>query len=177
VVDRHQALFLEARPPRAEVAIVCNPLAHFVGGRQRAAVYGGPQGEVVGIERDSLLGIHRALFPTNVPVDFVHIAHVSAESLARYRLVYLPYPLMLPSASGTALRAYVEGGGTLVSEARPAWNDERGLASSRIPGLDLDTVLQARERAVQTAPGGKTTMTWTSEALPGLSKGAVLPGR
>ena len=37
VVDRHQALFLEARPVAAEVAIVYNPLSHFVGGRQRAA--------------------------------------------------------------------------------------------------------------------------------------------
>ena len=53
VVDQHQALLLDARPPRAEVAIVYNPLAHFVGGRQRAAAYGGPQGEVVG---------HRARF-------------------------------------------------------------------------------------------------------------------
>ena len=79
VVDRHQALFLDARPPRAEVAIVYNPLAHFVGGRQRAAAYGGPQGEVVGIERDSLLGVHRALFPKNVPLDYVHINHLSAK--------------------------------------------------------------------------------------------------
>jgi hypothetical protein len=66
------SLFLAARPPRAEVAVVYNPLAHFVGGRQRATAYGGPQGEVAGIERDSLLGIYRALFPTNVPIDFVH---------------------------------------------------------------------------------------------------------
>src|SRR5690606_40228559 len=81
VVDRHQALFLEARPIASEVAIVYNPLSHFVGGRQRAAAYGGPQGEVIGIERDSLLGIHRALFPLNVPVDYVHVNHVTAESL------------------------------------------------------------------------------------------------
>jgi len=60
-------------PPRAEVAIVYNPLVHFVGGRQRGAASTGPQGEVAGIERDSLLGVYRALFPLNVPLDYVHI--------------------------------------------------------------------------------------------------------
>ena len=64
---------------RAEVAVVYNPLAHFVGGRQRAAAYGGPQGEVAGIERDSLLGVYRALFPTNVPLDFVHVDHLGGQ--------------------------------------------------------------------------------------------------
>ena len=79
VVDRNSGLFLAARPPRAEVAIVYNPLAHFVGGRQRATAYGGPQGEVAGIERDSLLGIHRALFATHVPLDYVHVAELQRE--------------------------------------------------------------------------------------------------
>ena len=93
VVDRNQALFLAARPPRAEVAIVYNPLSYFVGGRQREAAYGGPQGEVAGIERDSMMGIYRALFPLNVPLDFVHI---HASRLQQYKLLLLPYPLMFP---------------------------------------------------------------------------------
>ena len=176
-VDRHQALFLEARPPRAEIAIVYNPLAHFVGGRQRAAAYGGPQGEVVGIERDSLLGIHRALFARNVPVDYVHIAHLDGHRLRPYKLVYLPYPLMLPESAAPALRQYVQDGGTLVSEARLAWNNERGYASDRIPGLGLWEVMGARERAVETARPERTRITWTGGELPGLAEGQVLQGR
>src|SRR5918999_1187370 len=86
IVDKHQRLFLDARPPRAEVAVIYNPLAHFVGGRQRATAYAGPQGEVAGIERDSLLGIHRALFTRNVPLDYVHIDHLSAQKLGHYKL-------------------------------------------------------------------------------------------
>lgn len=156
VVAKNEKLLAEARPARAEVAIVYNPLSHFVGGRQRQATYGGPQGEVVGIERDSLLGVYKALFPKNLPVDFVHAAHMTAESLRGYHLVYLPYPLMLPATTAAVLRQYVEAGGRLVAEARPGWNDERGRASETIPGLGLSELFGARETAVETAPQGRT---------------------
>jgi beta-galactosidase len=177
IVDANQSLFLDARPPRAEVALVYNPLAHFVGGRQRATAYGGPQGEVVGIERDSLLGMHRALFPHNVPIDYVHIDHITPESLRPYKLVYFPYPLMLPEAAARVLRAYVDGGGALVAEARLGWNNERGYASDRIPGLGLWELMGTREVAVETAPGGRTAIRWSSADLPGVAAGDVLPAR
>lgn len=177
VVDRNQKLFLAARPPKAEVAIVYNPLAHFVGGRQRAAVYGGPQGEVAGIERDSWLGIHRALFPRNVPLDYVHLDHLSVEKLRQYKLVVFPYPLMLPEASAKILRGYVEGGGTLVAEARLAWNNERGYAAERIPGLGLWEVMGCREVAIQTGEKGRTALQWSSAEIPGMKPGDLLPAR
>ena len=176
-VDRRQKLFLDARPAPAEIAVIYNPLAHFVGGRQRAAAYGGPQGEVVGIERDSLLGIYGALWERNVPLDYVHINHITAESLAAYKLVYLPYPLMLPEKTGAVLRDYVRRGGRLVAEARPGWNNETGRAAQRIPGLGLDEVMGCREAAIQTAPKGRTLLRWTAEGWKGLAPGTAIPGR
>ncbi len=177
VVDRNQNLLLAARPPAAEVAIVYNPLAHFVGGRQRATAYGGPQGEVAGIERDSLLGVYRALFGRNVPLDFVHVDHLGGDTLRQYKLVIFPYPLMMPWAAAAPLRAYVRGGGTLVAEARLGWNDERGRAAERIPGLGLWEVMGARETAIQTATGGRTELTWTGAVIPGLKPGERLRAR
>ncbi len=177
VVDRNQRLFLDAHPPRAEVAIVYNPLAHFVGGRQRSEVTAGPQGEVAGIERDSLLGAYRALFGHNVELDYVHINELSSGVLKLYKLVILPYPLMLPEASVEPLRRYVENGGTLVSEARPGWNNERGYASETIPGMGLAEVMGCRETAVQVAPKGRTSLRWTGTGIPGLEAGEWLPGR
>jgi beta-galactosidase len=177
IVDRNQSLFLDAKPVRAEVAVVYNPLAHFVGGRQRAAAYGGPQGEVVGIERDSLLGVHRALFTRSVPLDYVHIGHVSVDTLRQYKLVIFPYPLMLPEASVRALTEYVRGGGALVAEARLAWNNEKGYASDRIPGLGLWEVMGCREAAIETPAGGRTTIRWTGTDLPGVEPGLTLPAR
>jgi beta-galactosidase len=178
VVDRNQALFLAARPQRAELAVIYNPLAHFVGGRQRATVYGGPQGEVAGIERDSLLGIHHALFARNIPLDYVHIEHIAAGQLRPYKLVYLPYPLMLPEASAAALRDYVRNGGTLVAEARLGWNNESGRAADRIPGLGLAEVMGCRETAIQTgADRGRTTLKWSGGVLPGIQDGVTIPAR
>ena len=176
LVGRHSKLFLDARPVAAQVAVVYNPLAHFVGGRQRAAAYGGPQGEVAGIERDSLLGVYRALFPTNVPLDFVHADHLKASEMSAYRLVVLPYPIMLRGAAAAELAAYVRAGGSLVLEARAGWNDENGRASAMIPGLGLAEVAGAREADVQTVEKGKAALV-ALDGLPGLAPGERLPGR
>jgi beta-galactosidase len=170
VISRNQELFLNARPPKAEIAIVYNPLSHFVGGRQRAAAYGGPQGEVAGIERDSMLGAHRALFDLNVPVDFVHADELTAESLQQYRLVMLVYPVMLPSRMVGELRKYVQSGGALYVEARPGWQNERAAASDTIPGMGLHELLGCRETDVQTGPKGRTSVRITK-------LDATLPGR
>lgn len=166
-VDRNQELFLNAHPPRAEVAIVFNPMSYFIGGRQRQATVAGPQSEVATIERDSMLGVHRALFPTNVPVDFIHINDLSG--IGGYKLVILPYPLMLPRAAAVALQSYVAGGGALVAEARLAWMNDGGQASETIPGLGLHEVFGCREAAVQSVPGLRTELLWED--------GARLPGR
>jgi beta-galactosidase len=170
VVDRNQALFSAAHPPKAEVAIIYNPLSHFVGGRQRDTAYGGPQGEVAGIERDSWLGVYEALWTKNVPIDYVHADHISAESLQQYKLVILPYAPMLSDRAAEALKGYVEQGGSLYAEARTAWNNERGRAAAIVPGAGLDAVFGAREDSVESAHAEELKITFTDATAP-------LPGR
>jgi beta-galactosidase GanA len=177
IVDANQKTFLAARPPKAEVAIVYNPLSHFVGGRQRETSYGGPQGEVASIERDSMLGIYRALFPSNVPLDFIHINHLSQESMKQYKLIFLPYPLMIPAASANELKEYVRQGGRLVAEARLGWSNEMGSSSPTIPGMGLHEVMGSRETDVQTGQAGRTKLMWTGADLPGFAAGETLEAR
>ncbi len=177
VVDRNQKLFLAARPPKAQVAIVYNPLVHFVGGRERATAYAGAQGESSGIELDSLMGAYRALFPQSVPLDYIHIRELSADMLRQYKLVLLNYPVMLPEASVAPLKEYVRQGGTLVSEARMGWNNERGIASERIPGMGLWELMGCRETAIQTGERGRTALRWADSGIPGLAAGEILPAR
>jgi len=175
LVDQHQRLFLDARPAPAQAAIVCNPLVYMVGGRQRP-VTPGPQSEVAGIERNSVLGVYRALFPSNVPVDFIHINELPGAA-SRYKLIYVPFPLMIPEKSARQLAEFVRAGGALVAEARLGWNNEHGGASEIIPGLGLHQVMGCREAAVQTVAGLRTELLWDSAELAGLKPGEKLPGR
>lgn len=187
-VSANQALFAGAKPVSAEVAVVYNPLSYMVGGR-RPLTASGPQGELANVERNSMLGTYRALFPTNIPVDFVHIDDIAKGLLVtpvpageggarqsrapgegranaaalRYKVIFFPYPLMVSSDAARALRAFVRAGGTLVSEARAAWNDERGRAKEIIPGYGLHEVCGCRETAVQSTPSGKVEIAMSAD--------------
>jgi beta-galactosidase len=162
VIDANRAFFLGARPPAAEVAIVYNPLSYMVGGRRPLSA-GGPQSEVPAIERNSMLGFYRALFPTNVPVDFVHIDDIGKH---HYKLIIIPYPLMISEKAAQSLRDFVRNGGSLVAEARLAWNDERGRAKDIIPGFGLHEVCGCRETAVQMTPSGKVDVVMEDSGSP-----------
>jgi beta-galactosidase len=165
-IDNNQSLFLDARPLAAEVAIVYNPLSYFVGGRQPQPA-SGAQGEVWGIQQKSMQGFYRALFPSNVPVDFVHIDEIARGKAGAYKLIILPYPLMISEAAGKGLVDYVRSGGALVTEARTAWNDERGRAREIIPGFGLNDVCGCRETSVQQTVTGKTEITTSSGKIRG----------
>ena len=140
VVGRNSGLFAPLRPHPSRVAVLYNRLSYMAGGNTVAP------GTVV---RNSMLGIYRALFEQNIQVDFIHPDEVLAGRAADYPVIYLSYPIMVPGAVANVLKAYVKGGGTLISEARPAWNDERGFANARIPGAGLDEVFGARERELR----------------------------
>lgn len=140
IVQRETPLLASARPRPGRVAVLYNRLSYLVGGNTV-----GPGTTV----RNSMIGFYRAMFERNIPVDFLHVDDLIAGGAKRYTAVYLGTPLMLPSAAAAALKAFVEGGGVLISEARPAWNDERGFANPRIPGAGLDEVFGARERLLR----------------------------
>ncbi|HTH03411.1 MAG TPA: beta-galactosidase [Vicinamibacterales bacterium] len=154
VVARNAALFAPLQPHPSRVAILYNRLSYLVGGNTVAP------GTIV---RNSMLGLYRALFEQNIQVDFIHPDDVVAGAASKYAVIYLSYPVMLQQPVADALNAYVRGGGTLISEARPAWNDERGLANERIPGAGLDRTFGARERQLRAADSIPFTMESTLE--------------
>ena len=140
LVGRNANLFTALRPERSRIAIVYNRLSHMAGGNTV-----GP-GQTA---RNALIGAYRALYNENIQVDFLHADEVAAGAASRYNAVYFPYPIMLSQPVADALKKYVSGGGTLIAEARPAWNDERGFANPRIPGGGLDEVFGAREAVLR----------------------------
>jgi beta-galactosidase len=140
-VSANAPLLAEASPLPAKIAIVYDRLAYMAGGNTV-----GPGTTV----RNSMLGAYRAMYDDNIPADFLHVDDVAALA-SRYKAIYLGTPIMLPASAASALRDYVRGGGTLISEARPAWNDERGLANETIPGAGLAEVFGAREQQLRSA--------------------------
>jgi beta-galactosidase len=173
IITKNMPLFLDSRPPRAEAAILYNPLSHMVGGQQTFT----GEGQAIGYNNlsESLQGIHRAFFESQIPVDFLHVMDLRPERLSQYKLLVVPYPVMMARADIKKLISYVENGGVLVAEARCGWVDERGFSSDIIPGGGLHEVLGCRESYLM--PLAKTAVLkikGTPEALPLLREGDKL---
>ncbi len=141
IVDRNQELFLSSTPVKAEIGIVYNPLSQMVGGMQRR--------DYPGAHTNSLIGYFRAFADHNVPVDFIHREHVEKQELSQYKLVIIPWPIMITREAAEGIRTFVENGGYVLAEARIGWNDDRGYASEIIPGLGLHEVFGVREHEVR----------------------------
>ncbi|TVQ09505.1 MAG: hypothetical protein EA361_15380 [Bacteroidetes bacterium] len=141
VVNENQELFLSSTPVKAEIGIVYNPLSQMVGGMQRR--------DYPGAHTNSLIGYFRAFADHNVPVDFIHRHHLEKQDLSQYKLVIIPWPIMITREAAEGISAFVEGGGYVLAEARIGWNDERGYASEIIPGLGLHEVFGVREHEVR----------------------------
>ena len=175
IVTRKADLFLKARPAQAEAAIMYNSLPYMVGGPRRIP-FPGAQDEYGGVERDSWMGLYRALFPLNLPIDYVHAEDVGEGGLKGYRLLYVPYPVMMSEKTARGIAQFIEQGGSVVMEARGAWNDERGYATPTIPGFGLDQIFGARELSV--LPVQKTQMTIAPNAGVGqIQAGLAFPGQ
>jgi beta-galactosidase len=95
----------------------------------------------------SIRGAYQAFFDSNIQADFV-----SLEDISKYKIVYLPYPVMLKSDSVEKLKRYVQEGGTLVSEGMPAYFGDHGRAGATQPNYGLDQLFGARERYVEFTP-------------------------
>ena len=171
-ISQNLSLFLKARPPKAEIAIVYNPLSHMVGGQQTFT----SEGQPVGYNNlsESLQGVHRAFFERGLKVDFIHVRDLK-EKAAGYRLLIAPYPVMISQPYVQDLIRYVEQGGTLLVEARAGWIDEKGFAFPVIPGGGLDRVLGCREARLLPVPKtGQMTISQSHPALPWLKPGDTL---
>jgi len=141
IITDNMKLLLESKPSPVQIAIVYNPLAQMVGGEQRTVT--------TDLHQQSLLGWYRFFTERNIPVDFIHRRDLENGDLAEYKLIIIPYPLMFTEKAAEGLKNYVAAGGFAVSEARMAWNDERGFAAPAIPGMGLDQVFGVRESSVK----------------------------
>ncbi len=159
----------KAQPAPAEVAILYNRLSYMVGGTE-------PSLSTLGnAERDSLEGLHRAFLEKQIPVDFVSTQDLMDGRVKAYKILFLPYAVMISQQVAEGVKRYVEQGGTAVAGARLAWNNARGFASDVIPGFGLDEVFGAREKIIRPVEAARLLVE-SSPNLPGMKPGEAVRG-
>ena len=88
----------------------------------------------------SIRGAYQAFFDSNIQPDFVSI-----DDIGEYKIIYLPYPVMLSNEAIAKIRKFVEQGGALVSEGLPAYFGDHGHVGTVQPNYGLDEFFGARE--------------------------------
>jgi beta-galactosidase len=149
-IEENSDLLLQSRPERAEVAIVFSPIAPLVGGYDE-------EGSRTAIH-EAVAGYHRMFFERNLPAEVLSSRELAQDDLQRYKLVIVPYPLMLTGEEARMLKEYVSAGGHLFVEARAGWVDERGHAEPRVPGFGWDEMFGVHEK--QLIPNKEFAVKW-----------------
>ncbi len=152
-IARNADLLLQAHPERAEAAVIFNPVVPLLGGYDE-------QGSRTAIHQ-AIAGYHRMFFERNLPLDIISSRELAQNNLSPYKLVIVPYPLMLTHEEALILKQYVSLGGHLFVEARPGWVDDRGHAQARIPGFGWDEMLGVKEREI--IPEKEFQVKWGNE--------------
>jgi beta-galactosidase len=97
--------------------------------------------------REAMWGAYRGFLDNGLQPDWVMIDHIDD-----YESIYAPYPISLTTEHAKALAAWVEKGGTLISEATPGYFGDRGKVGTVQPHNGLDAVFGAREVDVEFMP-------------------------
>lgn len=94
---------------------------------------------------ESFEGTYKALFDKNVTVDVVRTdMPLSMKLLEKYKILFLPYQLVIRDDVAEMLKEYVRNGGWLVADARSAIMDQYDFGFPENPGFGLDAVFGAR---------------------------------
>jgi beta-galactosidase len=153
-IEANSDLLLAAKPKQAEAAIIFSPLVPLLGGydeeNTRTSMH------------KALAGYHRMFFERNVPAEVLSSRELAGQDLQKYKLIVLPYPLMMTNDEASALKSYVKNGGHLFMEARPGWVNEDGHAEGAIPGFGWTEMTGIRETSID--PAKDVSVKWGGTA-------------
>jgi beta-galactosidase len=95
----------------------------------------------------AMSGAYKAFFDNNIQADWVPI-----DDIDQWDFLYYAYPFMLSHEHAEKLIAWVENGGTLVSQGCPGYFDENCHLGTVQPNMGLDKLFGAREEYVELLP-------------------------
>lgn len=138
VLQKHAELFNAATEPVQEIGLISNPNTNIIHGVSEGEAYA---------PIDAFRGVYGTLVDQDLGADILRAdEEIVDDDYSPYRVIYLPLPTWISPRTAEKLRAFVEQGGTLISEASLGQWDAEYLASTRIPGFGMDEVF-AVERA------------------------------
>ncbi len=167
VLQKNASFLLDAKPGKAEIAILYNPenqvFAWEATGNEKSAT-------------DSLLGIHRSLYEHNFITDFIHPREFPSV-LQNYKVLILPFPYLLNEQITSVIEGWVRNGGVLISESYTAgWNRENGHHEKIVPGYGLHKVFGVRQMTAEPADNEGRVEIITSKEIPFIKKGTIVYG-
>lgn len=83
---------------------------------------------------ESLMGCYQALRRRHVPAVFVDVEQLKSGEASRYDILYLPYSYAMDEQAVSALREFVQRGGTVWADGLVAWKNEYGDIRPSLPG-------------------------------------------
>ncbi|OGU42986.1 MAG: hypothetical protein A2315_15025 [Ignavibacteria bacterium RIFOXYB2_FULL_35_12] len=148
ILQKNADFILDAKPRKAEVAILYNPenqiFAWVSTGNEKTAT-------------DSLLGFHHALYERNFIIDFIHPIEFEKNILDNYKVLVIPFPYLINRKIADKIIEWVENGGVLLCESYTAgWNIENGHHEKVVPGYGLDKIFKVKQSVVESAANGET---------------------
>jgi beta-galactosidase len=158
-IEANADLLLSTKPKQAEAAIVFSPLVPLLGGYDEE--------ESRNAMHKALAGYHRMFWEKNVPVQVLSSRELAKDELQKYKLIVLPYPLMMTKDEADSLRQYVKDGGHLFVEARPGWVNEDGHAEGAVPGFGWTQMMGVKESSID--PGKEFPVKWGEAEFTGTS--------
>jgi len=158
-IEANTDLLLATKPKQAEAAIIFSPLVPLLGGYDEE--------ESRNAMHKALAGYHRMFFERNLPVEVLSSRELMGRDLQKYKLILLPYPLMMTKDEAMALKEYVEKGGHMFVEARPGWVNEDGHAEGAVPGFGWTEMFGVRESSID--PGKEVPVKWGEAEFSGIS--------
>lgn len=155
-IARNDALFMNARVETAQVALVFSVQSYLVDWCDNRDS---------NLSIECMSGYYRMFWERNIPVDIVHEDFTDADRLAAYKLVILPTPWALSANVRAALLAYVERGGTLLSDPYfcPYTPDKQ--LDTQVPGGGFARVFGAHELDIYDAKRAPVTLVLEGERV------------
>lgn len=147
VLKKHGKLLHDAKMKPAEAAILYDIVALHKSLEAAVRPAGGHESaQATGyFMNESFEGTYKALWDENISVDVIRTdMPVSLEMLKKYKILYMPYQLVIRQNVAELLKQYVAEGGTIVADARTAIMDELDFGFELNPAAGLDELFGAR---------------------------------